>query len=445
MVTKTRTAWDGLLHSTLTVCVIALACAACTTSSNMSGGDDAGGGGGDAGGGNGGGGSGGGDGSGGNGSDEGPISSNWSVLPLLNDAANRVFHAGEDLVTGIYFASRDRGWIVTQGANQSFGRGGAVFTARQHAVTGVAFAAPDGGPSLAGSVDFVGIEPTPTGYIAMAYAADVVASVDRGATWTIQRGGMLQLGISPVIGLSVTTSGTTLVAKSGVVATSTSAPGPDATFLHVWAPIANPPIPNPVPAELCQGGPIGAGAPTTRESVWISPDRQTIAYTVNPNHVPQICISHDGGSTFLPVSLDVPDEDTDVPPTGILFLTPTTGITWLGAADAVTKPYVKRTTDGGVTWVDAALPPSLVPLRLELHGAFFARDARHGWITGYDRDGRVPVLLSTSDAGARWTMVESGLVDAVRDAGGDKLFCGFALDAEHFWIGGARGLVLAHE
>jgi hypothetical protein len=33
---------------------------------------------------------------------------------------------------------------------------------------------------------------------------------------------------------------------------------------------------------------------------------------------------------------------------------------------------------------------------------------------------------------------------AVTAAGGDKLFCGFALDATHFWIGGARGLVLAH-
>ena len=68
----------------------------------------------------------------------------------------------------------------------------------------------------------------------------------------------------------------------------------------------------------------------------------------------------------------------------------------------------------------------------------------HDWITGYNLSTSAPLLLATTDGGSTWTTVGAGLTAAVTASGGDKLYCGFALDATHFWIGGASGLVLAH-
>ena len=438
-----RLASAGLLRTTATGVAVALASAACMTSNKNTGGGD-GGASSDDGGRDGGhsgtfacGGAAGGGENGG-----GVISNNWTALTLFNDATNDVLHAAQALVTGIYFAALDKGWIVTKGAQRSSNLGGAVFTARQHAVTGIAFAGPDGGPSKVGAIDFTGLEPTPSGYIAMSYAADIVQSRDGGASFAITRNGAGNpFGIEAVLGYRVTGSGTTLVRRTGVISSSTSAPGPDSLYTDVWAPNASPPIPDPVPGDACRDGPLGGSLPVTRESVFISCDG-FIAYTANPGDDPQICLSHDGGHSFKPSHLTVPAGAEFARPTGVLFLSPSVGITWL--ANAAVTPYLKRTTDGGATWIDVT-PVSVVSPRIELHGAFFAPDARHGWIAGFDHDRDAALLLATSDAGASWTAVGSGLAEAVAAAGGSKLYCGFALDETHFWLGGDAGLVLAHE
>lgn len=197
----------------------------------------------------------------------------------MSDANHPVFRQGNDLVTGIYYASMDQGWIVTQGDNQSAGEGGAVFLADQHSVKSIAFSGYDTAISILGNVEFTGIAPAPSGYVAMTYASDVVHSTDGGATFAIEKNGSDPAGGSDLIGFRQTAAGTTLVGVEGVISTSTSAPGPSAVYTDIWAPNAVPPVPNPVPADECQGGPRGTGTPHTPDSVYISADGQFIAYT----------------------------------------------------------------------------------------------------------------------------------------------------------------------
>jgi photosystem II stability/assembly factor-like uncharacterized protein len=358
----------------------------------------------------------------------------WTAIPLVDDGS--VQRSGNDLVTGIYFASPDDGYVVTQGDMGSFGDGGAVFKASGTAVKSIAFSGMNGGPSELGGVDFVGVDPTPTGIIAFAYSADVVQSTDHGATFTIVKDGNLA-GIEPALAQRVSSSGTTIVRETGVVSTATSAPGPSASFTDIWAPNASPTIPEPVPPAECQGGPLGTGAPVTRSSVYVSGDRQTIAYTSCPDHDPQICVSTDGGTTFTPSILaGIPDTAVDVPPTGIAFANATTAVTFWGSQTESGSAYIQRSTDGGKTWQSVALPAAVASHGLQLTYGFFAPDGQHGWIVGYDGDASTSLVLSTTDGGATWA------TEAI--TGENKLYSGFALDATHVWIGGAAGTLLTH-
>jgi len=355
-------------------------------------------------------------------------------MPLIDDGS--VQRADNDLVTGIYFASADDGYVVTQGDMGSFGDGGAVFKAGATAVKSLAFSGKNGGPSELGGVDFVGLQPTPSGIAAFAYSADLVASTDHGATFAIAKNGDLA-GIEPLLGFQQSASGTTVVRDTGVVSVSSSAPTASATYTDVWAPNGDPPTPNPVPANECQGGPLGTGAPVTRSSVYVSADRMTIAYTSAPAMDPQICLSHDGGHSFTPVLLAGISGDATTPPTGIAYANATTAITWWASTTYPGESYLQRSTDGGATWQMVALPPDIASHSLELPGAFFAPDAAHGWIVGYDHDTSKAVMLATSDGGATWT------TEAVDSE--NKLYTGFALDATHVWVGGAAGTVLAKQ
>lgn len=366
----------------------------------------------------------------------------WTAMPLVDDMSNpdrAVYHQGNDRVTGIYYESADKGFVVSQGAGETASRGGAVFSASGSEVKAVLFSGDNTGVSLDGSIDFVGLEKSPTGYIAMAYASDVIASKDGGATFTIEKNGPA-FGIEPVMAFAVTSTGTTLVRKTGVVTIASSAPGPSTSYTDIWAPNAVPSIPADVPASMCQGGPLGTGAPTTRYSTYVGPDRNFIAYTSNPGTFePQICISTDGGYSFTPRVLTVPESADDYPPTGITFASASVGLTWF--ASSVAGTYIQRTTDAGATWTDVALPAEIADHALELPAGFFASDGQHGWLAGYDHDASGALLLATSDGGATWQVVP-GVGEAVAAAGGDKLYSVFALDGDHVWIGGERGLLM---
>ncbi len=356
----------------------------------------------------------------------GPNPSGWTQIALVDEPG--IPRSGNDLVSGLYFTSPTSGFIVTQGAEESFGSGGAVFDVNGSNVS-LAFSGKDGGPTLIGTVDFTGLEATPSGYVAMAYSADVVLGTPAGA-FSIVKDGDLD-GIEPLLAFHETAAGSTIVRETGVVSTTTDAPGPNATFTDVWAPNATEPIPNPVPAEMCQGGPMGTGAPVTRYSAYIGSN--LIAYTAAPNFDPQICISTDGGHSFYPSFLTVTDDDTQYPPTGVMFASATTGISWFGQPN--TTPYIQRTTDSGATWTSVPVPGGVATHSLELHAGFFAPDGQHGWIAGYDHDTSKALALATTDGGASWAVTATGLGDV-------QLYSGFALDATHVWLGGSFGTVI---
>ncbi|HEY0189970.1 MAG TPA: hypothetical protein VGC42_02535, partial [Kofleriaceae bacterium] len=230
-------------------------------------------------GGDGGGGGGDGDGGGGGGS---AVVGGWHAMPLVDDTAGDrvVHHRGSDRVTGIVFASADRGWVVTQGANPGEDSGGAVFHADATGITSVAFSGDGTGIRLLGSIQFTGLQPTPAGYVAMAYASDVVQSTDGGRTFAIDTNGPPDsAGIERALGYQVTDTGTTMVLDSGKVSTLDRAPGHAALLTDVWAPNASPSIPAELDPRWCQDGPFAAAQPTTRYNVHISGDRRFIAYT----------------------------------------------------------------------------------------------------------------------------------------------------------------------
>jgi hypothetical protein len=364
-------------------------------------------------------------GSGGSGGSGGGTSGGWTAVPLVNDGSTQ--RVDNDLVSGILFTAPDKGFVVTQGADESFSDGGAVFDVSGSTVS-LAFSGKAGGPSLVGTIDFTGLEQTPSGFVAMAYSADVVRG-DASGHFSIEKDGSLA-GIEPVLGFRETSTGTTIVRDSGVVSIASQAAGPNASWQDVWAPNASEPIPAEIPADECQGGPLGAGAPVMRSSAYIG--NGLIAYTSDPDFQPQICISTNNGSAFYPSMLTVADDASENAPSGVVFASATTGITYWGSSTA--KPYIQRTTDAGKTWKVVAVPSSVATHGLDLNAAFFAPDGQHGWIVGFDHQTNTALGLASIDGGATWSTVD-GLGDA-------KLYSGFALDATHVWIGGAKGTLL---
>lgn len=121
------------------------------------------------------------------------------------------------------------------------------------------------------------------------------------------------------------------------------------------------------------------------------------------------------------------------------FTSATTGIAWFAAPTA--GAYIKRTTDGGATWTDIALPADIASHAIQLPAAHFLADGMHGWLAGYDATASSALLLETVDGGSTWRTVP-GVAQAVAAAGGDKLYSVFALDPSNIWIGGARGLLM---
>ncbi|APR87023.1 hypothetical protein A7982_12372 [Minicystis rosea] len=379
-----------------------------------------------------------------------PGAPGWTAFPLIDDATDPndvVFRTGNDLVTGIYFASADDGWITTTGADQTFSNGGAIFKAKQKEVTKVLFGGNRDGLCLLGTINFRGVEKSADGLIARAYACDVIASHDGGKTFGIERSTAGDhFGIEDVMAVRSRPDGSTLlVADSRYVAVTSGAPGPNAVWNDIWAPAASPPIPDPVPADQCQDGPDSQNVPTQPTAAYVSPDGNFIAYVASPNFDPQICVSTDGGHSFFPKVLpDMPEDAQPFKPAGVTFANATTGITWWANNIYPGLAYIYRTVDAGKTWKRVDVPSDVANQAIELSSAFFAPDGVHGWIVGYNYDASTALMLRTEDGGATWKSSSGDLAQKVSAAGGGKLRTGFALDASHIWVGGERGVVLAN-
>lgn len=360
----------------------------------------------------------------------------WAAMPLINDNSNPdriVTHVGNDVVSGIYYESPDKGYIVAQEDGLRNTRGGALFKASASAVTSIAFIGTNDSLRHNGSIDFVGIEKSPTGYIAMAYASELVASDDGGATFQLKDNAAAgRFSIEAILAVQVSSSGTTMITNNGVISSSASAPSGTASYEDIWETDRSRPV------SQCQDGPRTSLSPTTRYSVYVSPDRALVAYTSAPNQQPTICVSTDGGNSFTARALGVSNVTTA--PSGVVFLSKKRGFAWFGSS-AVGVAYVKRTADGGATWTNATLPADVATSAIELQAGFVGTDCLHGWIAGFDNTADRAVLLVTTDSGATWTKV-AGVAEAVAAVNGSKLYSGFAIDTAHIWLGGSNGVVV---
>lgn len=357
----------------------------------------------------------------------------WTAMALVDDNSNPdhpIRHAGADFVTGIYYATPDQGVLVSADDGRLNPEGGAVFAATASTVTKVLFSGGESStPRHMGTIDFSGVERTATGYVAMAYASELVVSSDNGATFAkIDNSAQSRFSIERVLALAVTDTGTTMVRDNGTVSVSSTAPSASASYDDVWG--------NNLGNSMCAVGPKSSTSPVTRSSVYVSPKRSRIAYTTNAGGVTAVCHSVNGGLEFKAEPLTVP---TTAQPTGVMFPTRKIGIAWYG--NPIQPGWIRRTADGGASWGTVALPAAVASHNMELFGGHFATDCMHAWIVGYDHTDLQAIMLASSDAGASWSVV-AGVGAAVDAAHGDKLYSVFALDTAHIWAGGASGVVI---
>ncbi len=361
----------------------------------------------------------------------------WTAMPLLDDNSNPDdpgWHEGRSLVTGVRFTSLDEGVVVVAADNGGM-VGGAVFGARADEITDIRLTGRESVCST-GASSFHGLVGTPDGMVALTEACALVASHDGGRSFTATRmgGGGDTQGIEKALALRVTAAGSVLVRDTGVVSRSATEPGEAAIWEDVWAPDAIPPTPSPVPADQCQDGPVSGQVPVEPQAAYIGPDGTFIAYVADPEgEPPQICISHDGGRSFRPSQLDVGPQ---VAPIGVHFISEQVGLTWYSNTFSAADTYLRRTTDCGNSWFEVPVPTELAGVRLNLRHVFFAPDNTTGWLVGYNLDVREPLLLKTRDGGASFEVLHGGLADALPDV---RLHTGFALDADHIWVGGEQG------
>jgi photosystem II stability/assembly factor-like uncharacterized protein len=362
----------------------------------------------------------------------------WTAMPLLDDDSvpdDPGWHQGRSLVTGVRFASLDDGVVVVAADNG--GRvGGAIFGARADAITDIRLTGRDSVCST-GAVDFHGLVETPGGYVALTDSCALVASDDGGASFTASRmygDGGDQFALEKALALVVNGEGSVIVRDTGVVSRTDGAPGEAAIWEDVWAPDAIPSIPAEVPEDQCQDGPVSEQVPVVPQAAYVAPDGDFIAYSAAPEgQPPQICLSRDGGRSFVPSTIEAISQ---VRPVGVHFVDDQVGLTWYSNIFAAEDTYVQRTGDGGRTWSEVALPPELDGVRVSLRAMFFAPGGTVGWLAGYDLDARRPLLLKTVDAGQSFALLDGGLAEALPDV---SLHAGFALDEEHLWVGGSQG------
>jgi len=121
------------------------------------------------------------------------------------------------------------------------------------------------------------------------------------------------------------------------------------------------------------------------------------------------------------------------------FTSPTVGIGVYGSeVDTVGSAYVLYTSDGGDHWTVGTLPASAGNM-VSLIGTFSAPNGTLFIVGG----GPSLVLYESMDDGKTWTDLSTKLNAwaSTLDNPPIRLETGFALDAQHIWVGGDSGFI----
>jgi hypothetical protein len=339
-----------------------------------------------------------------------------------------------------------------------------VFAATNRAVGAVLIdgaAAQNVAMTLGGVPGFVGLSRTRRGLMARWQMSGLYATATGDATqpsnWTMVRTGMSEGSFLPgnsQEAMQVDANGNWLfLSHQGYVYSGTGSPGPTMNWTKIWSPTAEPPIPTnfltmlSADPTLCDQDVTTSMAPHTNENAWISPDLSIVLYPsggINQAGAadPGVCISLDKGVTFHLAHLpDLPLTQTSPGPTAITCLDNNRCFAFSGLSFQPGTGYVYYTTNAmqgaASTWTKATLPAGFATSdSAQLRTLFFAPDGIHGWIAGMYN--RVPLLLRTTDSGHTWTDVSV----QVQAATSERLWSGFALDADNVWLGGEYGAFL---
>ncbi|HPH66880.1 MAG TPA: hypothetical protein PLF40_14085 [Kofleriaceae bacterium] len=310
-----------------------------------------------------------------------------------------------------------------------------------------------------GDVNFVGIDKSRSGVIARAGTSGAFVSatgdITKKASWSVASMGKADGASLPLNDQAqlVDTAGKWLFLNElGFVYSSPTAPGPSTVWTKLWSPQATPSVPANFPSmysadpTLCDSDLTGGAVPFISNPAFISPDGAVIVHPAGGisqkgTAKPGVCISTDKGAHFYSAPFaDVADVD-NAGPHGVTC-TDNNHCVALHGLDFVGDPYIYTTANATMgkasTWTKATLPASVTGAsNVSLRAVFFAPDGKHGWCVGdISHD---PLLLKTVDGGKTWTDSSASVASVATR----ELNNGFALDADHIWLVGNKGTVVA--
>lgn len=378
----------------------------------------------------------------------------WTAIDLLDDPANgdTVAHKGQSDVSAIWFKDLDHGLVGLTGDNGTFGQGGAIEHASSPTTLDkVVFSGHDV-PQLADqTTNIQGFYATSAGVVAAVdFQETLVISKDDGATFSIGPLGTLGGDNGPSKQIWISKDGASawhVTDDIGNVWYSAQDPAAGTTWTRTWQPEASPTVPDPLPDGACTGAyHSGYFSFDPGRVFWVSPDGKTMMYGRGYGDDPAgLCISTDGGHSFYPKDFPNPPASSAMSvPYVITFASDAMhGLAARGSEYEDSGAYVYVTSDGGKTWAAGTLPADVMASgsKAIIDNGFFAPDGQHAWLVGYTtaNDNRA-LILKTSDGGKTWNDVTSAFVTAVGPSAANiELHTGFALDADHIWIGGNYG------
>lgn len=375
----------------------------------------------------------------------------WRSIMLPSDQASA-------RVTGIDCTSTDSCVFSTA----PFGSAGQLLAGDDTSVTGVLFDTTDYTDAfgILGSVQFEGLDRTRNGLVARVSTSGGYVSAASDFTNAASWSGVALgtdgdgFGINAQLAIQAGADGTWVFANDqGAVFRSTMAPSPTTLWTATWSPNAIPTIPADfreryaADPTLCEAD-IGVGiSPNLTHGVFVSQDLGLIAYPARGlnqrgSAVPGACISTDGGITFYDAPFPGLPEEDYAGPLGITCIDNDRCWAFNGQSfspDTAWVYYTTNASDGATsTWTRATVPAGWAGASgVAPRVIFFAPDGVHGWIAGQNGDNRA-MLARTTDGGRTWTDVST----SIRTVTEAKLYSGFALDADHLWIGGDNGALV---
>ncbi|MFO7545887.1 MAG: hypothetical protein R6W77_10370 [Trueperaceae bacterium] len=238
--------------------------------------------------------------------------------------------------------------------------------------------------------------------------------------------------------------------RSGTFFESTDAPGPGALWFPLWSPTPPGEVPSDLSAllrddpRLCIADPGIGISPKLTQMAYVAPDLAVIVYPAGARNQrgsvePGVCISVDGGQRFHHVPF--PEVTGDLGPLGVTCASAEHCLAYGGLENDPESVYAYVTHDAqkgpDSTWTRATLPSLRENSRFR--AAAFAQDGVTGWLVGATGSSS-PLVLTTADGGTTWTDATSLVRGLAPDA---RLHSVFVVDAEHVWIGGEGGVVMA--